>query len=203
MLPFLAPALSCFVSMILKPNANEEEYQGVTQNAVFGLGCLLTKIEYRAPLLQYSEEFPIQELSKLWFKKLPLKLDPMEVKTMMVAFCEVFERWDSEILANTILDAILLPDIMRVYGEVALVFANSKALLESPNSVAKVYDQGNNSSNNSKSDENGNFLKLVHPMVLQRMKGILMEKLRGLKGFEPAYAGLPPNMQAALQTVFN
>ncbi|CAM9098384.1 unnamed protein product, partial [Ectocarpus fasciculatus] len=88
--PRVLQALTKLVSL---PDAGSEDNIGITDNAVFGLGSVCTKPEYRAPLGDN-----LAPLVTLWLSKMPLSADEKQAKAAHRELCEAIERGDGAIL---------------------------------------------------------------------------------------------------------
>jgi hypothetical protein len=167
---YIGPMLSCFVTTILSPDASEEEIAGITENAIFGLFCLLSTPIYRSELMNQSNHFPLLDLYSLSLKKLPLKLDSNEVKITMMSLCSLIENNDTVLFSRNNTgnnDFLFVSDMLRVFGEVLAMNTNGKATQKSlettPNSVAALH-----------SDDDDNNM-ILHERTLQRMDTILRQ----------------------------
>lgn len=194
---YLPQLLSCFVSTILNPdNARDDESGGILENAIFALSCIITNANYRELLVQHEASFPIAELCKLWMKRMPLKLDGMEVQTTLVQLCDIMEHWDEYLLGKD--GERMLPEVLRVFAEVvcAATGGKNRTVQSSPDCVAKVHDalQG---------DDKPVYAN-VHVVTLQRMKVILSglqqqgSETNVGKIVHQSYANLTPALQQAV-----
>jgi importin-5 len=202
MISFVPPLLSCFVSTLIKPLSSEEaeEYAGILENAVFGLSSLLTNLEYRSTLHQQSSTFPIPEMMKLWMKRMPLKLDGMEVQTTLVQITDIVERWDEDLIGKD--GNLFLNDILRIFGEVIRATnrlnggSDSTSVHTSPASVAKLHE----------SDEIPVY-GYAHDITLHRIKEQILKLQRVPNGsaismnVQKAYGSLSNQLQNALSCI--
>lgn len=197
---FLGPLLSCFVSTILRPGAGEDDGIAITENAVFGLSSVLSNPVYGSALQQTQGDFPIHELSKLWLKKMPVRLDGMEVQSTVMQLCDVVERWDERVLGPQ--GSWVLPDLLRVIAEVAnavrkessKVAASNGATLTSPDSVARLHQPD---------DDRDAVLGGVHGPTLQRLQSCLrnLQSSAELSAqVQSAFASLSAALQGSLQS---
>lgn len=203
MAPFLGPLLSGFVSTILRPGAGEDEGMAITENAVFGLSSILSNPAYASALQQTQGDFPTPELSKLWIKNMPLRMDGMEVQSSAMQLCDVVERWDESILGPQ--GSWVLPDLLRVFGEIVLAVRqeSAKALgtaaasstLGSPDSVAQLHQR----------DDRDTVIGNLHAQTLQRLQACLrrMQQADASTGLgdavQKSFASLSAPLQTSLQ----
>jgi hypothetical protein len=186
------------VSTILRPGAGEDDGIAITENAVFGLSSVLSNPVYGAALQQTQGDFPIHELSKLWLKKMPVRLDGMEVQSTVMQLCDVVERWDERVLGPQ--GSWVLLDLLRVIAEVANAVRNesSKAAsngttLTSPDSVARLHQPD---------DDRDAVLGGVHGPTLQRLQSCLrhLQSSAELSAqVQSAFTSLPAALQGSLQ----
>jgi hypothetical protein len=179
---FIGPLLSCFVTTILHPEAYEEDNAGITENAVFGLLNFIGNPIYKSELTHYSQHFPILEIYSLTLKKLPLKLDSVEIKISMNLLIGMIERNDPILFMrngpnNSSGDYLFFQDLLRIFGDIlALYYSNQlKALQQqsSPNSITAVTNDGNQN-DEDEDEENGlKGTKLLHEMTKNKMENIL------------------------------
>lgn len=192
MLPFLAPLVSCFVSTLLRPGADEEDGAGITENAAFGLASLLTEEAYRASLTQtaqIAQDFPLGQLAKLWLKRMPLRLDGMEVQTTLAQLCTAVERNDEQLLQLGVAGGCV-GDVLRVFAEVA-----HAVVIRSNGSIG--------GSNKALEAEEAKYevVRNVHPVTLQRLRAQLQSlQQSGSAEVEKAFAQLSPAIQASVRS---
>lgn len=78
------------VRIVTDSAAGDSEYIGITDNALYALGVLLSSTEYRSQMAG----FPIDEMSSLWLKGLPLRSDEVQAKVSSDFLCQMIEQND-------------------------------------------------------------------------------------------------------------
>jgi hypothetical protein len=168
---FIGPLLSCFATAVLDAKANEEDYQGTTENALFGLLNLIGNPLYHPEIGCYANDFPIYKIYSLVLSKLPLKLDSVEIKISMNILVSMVKRNDTLLFTkdSSTGEFYFLKDLLRVFGEIlALYYSTSQSATEqSPASIATM-------GNMDEDEENGlKGKKLLHEMTKNDMETIL------------------------------
>lgn len=118
----LAQLAQGLFGMIQRDDAKEESNEGVTENALFALGLLITTPALHAQLV--AQQCPVEQLAKAWLQGMPLQLDEQESKYSTFALCHAVERSEGAILG---LSFSHLSDILRVFAGV-LIQAQQLAL---------------------------------------------------------------------------
>lgn len=103
-------------------NSDEEENEGIIENAIFGLGFVLVTPSYRNIVPPQN----LHEILNLWLESLPLTADNVESKISLLQFCELLE--DSE-LVHVVLGASLenLPSVIRIIADVFIAYQQAEA----------------------------------------------------------------------------
>ncbi len=171
---YIGPLLSCLITTILHPDATLEDNHGITENALFGLFNLIAnKAVYGNELQKQSTTFPLFEIYKLVLKKLPLKLDGVEIKATLHQFVNMVESNDSFLLAKDGNQYIFLADILRILGDALLNYSgsssnasNAQNILTSPDSITGPTEAEKSSSSNG---------IVLHPITVQRIETMLRQ----------------------------
>ncbi len=161
MMIFVPPLLSCFVSSILRPDAQEEDHVGITENAVFGIGSLLGDLQYRDAVKQQGQTFPLPDLTKLWLSKLPLRLDGMEAKSSLKTVLDLLERKDEIFFPMGEFDLTVCPyllEILKVFAESSLSFYTAET-----------------SGSHSGISEEDNEVVLANQILMARIRRVLLD----------------------------
>lgn len=177
MLNVVPPLVACFVTTIIHPEANEDDNLGITENAVFGLGNLLTFPQYREAVKQQGNNFPLANLTKLWVSKLPLKLDEMESKSSTKNLCDLLERQDEIFFADSSMSCLV--DILRIFAE-------------------SFYSAQAKSQHQSQLGDDDHVVVYAHVNTIHRMERLL-QQLKSHPAFSSAFNASPAHVKDALK----
>ena len=112
--------VSELVAIITHPEARDDDREGATENALFTLGSIATLPTYREA--QYSLQATPAQLSSLWLKNLPLKIDEQIAKLAHCQLCTAVERGDVAVLGEGMAN---LPELMRIFSEILVSVPSS------------------------------------------------------------------------------
>jgi hypothetical protein len=124
----ILPALVGLVTAAAERDEDDEEgdNEGITENAVFGLGFLLTTPLYRTHLPSAD----LFQILNLWLESLPLTADPVEAKISLSQLCDLLEHAgeQQELCAVVMgLQYEHLPNLLRIF---AVVFESEQTVNE-------------------------------------------------------------------------
>ena len=121
LLSALGGDISCITNGLLtlidREDSKDDDNEGATENAVFGLGILITAPAFRpcvASMKQSSAS--LLQMTKMWLHGLPLRADEIEAKHSTHLLCNALEIGDVNIFGGT--QFTNLPDILRIIAEV-------------------------------------------------------------------------------------
>lgn len=92
-LPLLSEILPLLVQIISAPDAKSEDNEGITDNAVYTLGNIITQMSLRE--CSWWGARPAQDYVSMWLSMLPLKADSKEAKISMLQLCIAVEQVDT------------------------------------------------------------------------------------------------------------
>jgi len=121
LLSALSGDISCVVNGLLallsREDAKDDDNEGATENAVFGLGILVTSRAFRPCVsLMKQASASLLQMTKTWLHGLPLRADEIEAKHSTHLLCNALEIADANILGGS--QFTNLPDILRILAEV-------------------------------------------------------------------------------------
>lgn len=175
-LPGLPQLLQALTKLVNIPDADSEDNIGITDNAVFGIGTICTRPEYRTAL-----GTNLAPLTSLWLSKMPLRADEKQAKAAHRELCDAIERGDSNVLGQGYCH---VSSVLRIIGDV----------LE------------HEAKRSSGVDTDEDALMLAHPTTVERMKGIVRMFAGAVDPqqkviVQTAFSGLTADIQAVLRTV--
>lgn len=114
----IVPAL---VDIATADDSEDEENEGITENAIFGLGFVLLTPIYRSHIPQTN----LMRILNLWLDCLPLTADHVEAKISLRQLCDLLENSE---FAHVILGSQYenIPNLIRIFAEIFLIFTESK-----------------------------------------------------------------------------
>lgn len=134
------------LSVISDPAADEEENEGITENAIFAIGTVCSHPYYRQAVSWETVAVDINQLVSVWLQRLPLKTDELVCKLANQQLCDMLEGGDPVVYGNGYSN---LPQLLRVLAE--NLFSRSRGL----------------------SDTDGEIV--LHPSSVQRMQNIIRQ----------------------------
>lgn len=175
----LQHVVTALLELINSPEANEEDNEGTTENAIFGIGSICTIPIYKDIILAHNI-IDRSQLINIWLRKLPLKADEQESKASTKQLCDIIESNDQVVMGENCSN---FTEIVRIIAE---VHKNNEI-------------QSNN--NNNKDDA----VTLAHPETLTRMQNIL-KYFTSIDGaakeqIQIAYQSLSPESQVTLNNI--
>lgn len=108
--PAVGSILSTLGEIISSASARDEDNVGTTENALFALGTLCTRPEYRTVV-----GGNLENMVGLWLSRLPLCADERQAKTVHRELCSAIESGDSAVLGAGYKN---IPEIMRTLSAV-------------------------------------------------------------------------------------
>ena len=105
------PILNGLGSIINNLEKNDE-YEGTIENALFGLGCLLSRDNQSQSPFDWNNSKA--NISQLWLQGLPLTADEQEAKLSHYQLCNFVESMDQNIIGNSMSN---LPIIKKIFNE--------------------------------------------------------------------------------------
>ena len=116
----LSGDISCIANGLLalssREDANDDDNEGATENAVFGLGILVTSPTFRPCVSSIKSSASLMQMTKSWLHGLPLRADAIEAKHSTHLLCNALEVADVNIFGGS--QFTNLPDILRILAEV-------------------------------------------------------------------------------------
>ena len=120
----VSPVLNSFIALISRGDAKEEDNEGVTENAVFGLGVMVTLPNFRACVQNMRTSVgSLTDMTKMWLQNMPLRSDELSSKISSHALCNSIEQLDPAILGEQYSN---LSAILRIFAEI-FIDANKNA----------------------------------------------------------------------------
>ena len=113
-IPQFQTVVQSLISLATSPDAQEDENEGTTENALFAIGCILSDQNFRAGAVDWVNVSP-SNLCQIWLQGLPLKADDKEAKITSAMLCNAIENQDALVLGENCANA---PDIIRIFAEV-------------------------------------------------------------------------------------
>mmetsp|Transcript_38631 Transcript_38631/g.39326 ORF Transcript_38631/g.39326 Transcript_38631/m.39326 type:complete len:592 (-) Transcript_38631:23-1798(-) len=116
------------VALIQSSSAKQEDHEGITENAIFSLGLIITTKMLRTSTYLVPQLF---ELSKLWLSSLPLRIDNSESKITSCLICDVIEQWDTSIIGENTEISSGKSNVEALFGVVADIISSAPVLEDS------------------------------------------------------------------------
>jgi hypothetical protein len=108
-LPALPQVLQSLTKLVCAADATDEDNAGIMDNAVFALGSVCTRPEYRP----HVGDLP--SLVTLWLSKLPLRADERQAKAAHRELCDSVEQGDGAVIGPAYSN---VSAILRIIGDV-------------------------------------------------------------------------------------
>jgi len=103
------------LALINSPSAREDDNEGITENALFALGFILTSPYFRTTQWWVSSESARTDWVSLWLRNLPLRADNQEAKTSNRLICDALEGGDVVVMGDKNAN---IPQVFRIIAEV-------------------------------------------------------------------------------------
>jgi hypothetical protein len=115
----LVPAL---IEVATADEAQEEENEGLTENAVFALGFILLSPTYRSHIPPET----LMKILLLWLDSLPLTADFVESKISLRQLCELLESPELSAVVLGGSEFRNLPTLLRIFADIFLTVSEMK-----------------------------------------------------------------------------
>jgi len=116
-----ADLMQMLISVVSDPAADDEENEGITENAVFAIGTVCSHPYYRQQQIQMQMQMQLQavgvdtnQLVSAWLQRLPLKTDELVCKLANQQLCDMLEAGDPVVYGQGCSN---LPQLLRVLAE--------------------------------------------------------------------------------------
>ena len=112
----MSHVLSGLLALVQAPTARDADILGITENALFGLGCLLSSKD--PSLLNpsvWSQGVNRAQVGETWLRGLPLTADETEAKAAHHQLCDFVDAMDTAVVGD---EMSRLKEVTRVLAEV-------------------------------------------------------------------------------------